>query len=454
MKKSNKKLIKNSFILSLPGIISIIISLVSIPIHLNIAGTENYGNYIIFHFLLIFTNVLNLGIGKSIVISVNNFPKFRKEISFEGIKYTFYLFLVIICILILNFFLYLYYSYNFYIFGINSITLFFGSISTLWFLTFEGIFQGNEDFELLSFFNFIFYSLSLSFPSLLLLKYNTLSFNDLINIALIIKLITVILMFIYIRYNNYLKKTKNSFLSKNLNKNSKWISLNLILVQFYDLIDKIFVKYFYGPVSLATYSIPQQLTGKLSILSKGISAFLLPYLSKKNINKNNLNFSLNIFLIYIPLSIFVIFPFYKFLLSLWLGDQLNSNIIILTKIFSISVIFSCASHILVTKFEANKSLNLNLKIELLILPIFLIILLFFINQGYSLIVVSLVILCKEFILLIIRLFLLKNSYNDLNKFFLLSTSYLIILLSSFYNIYVFYFLLSILLILNLKIKHD
>ena len=454
MKKSNKKLIKNSFILSLPGIISIIISLVSIPIHLNIAGTENYGNYIIFHFLLIFTNVLNLGIGKSIVISVNNFPKFRKEISFEGIKYTFYLFLVIICILILNFFLYLYYSYNFYIFGINSITLFFGSISTLWFLTFEGIFQGNEDFELLSFFNFIFYSLSLSFPSLLLLKYNTLSFNDLINIALIIKLITVILMFIYIRYNNYLKKTKNSFLSKNLNKNSKWISLNLILVQFYDLIDKIFVKYFYGPVSLATYSIPQQLTGKLSILSKGISAFLLPYLSKKNINKNNLNFSLNIFLIYIPLSIFVIFPFYKFLLSLWLGDQLNSNIIILTKIFSISVIFSCASHILVTKFEANKSLNLNLKIELLILPIFLIILLFFINQGYSLIIVSLVILCKEFILLIIRLFLLKNSYNDLNKFFLLSTSYLIILLSSFYNIYVFYFLLSILLILNLKIKHD
>ena len=295
MKKSNKKLIKNSFILSLPGIISIIISLVSIPIHLNIAGTEIIGNYIIFHFLLIFTNVLNLGIGKSIVISVNNFPKFRKEISFEGIKYTFYLFLVIICILILNFFLYLYYSYNFYIFGINSITLFFGSISTLWFLTFEGIFQGNEDFELLSFFNFIFYSLSLSFPSLLLLKYNTLSFNDLINIALIIKLITVILMFIYIRYNNYLKKQKIHFFIKNLNKNSKWISLNLILVQFYDLIDKIFVKYFYGPVSLATYSIPQQLTGKLSILSKGISAFLLPYLSKKNINKNNLNFSLNIF---------------------------------------------------------------------------------------------------------------------------------------------------------------
>ena len=87
MKLNDKKLIKDSFILSLPGLISIIISLISIPIHLKIAGTENYGNYIVFHFLLIFTNVLNLGIGKSIVISINNFQKYVKEISFEGIKY-------------------------------------------------------------------------------------------------------------------------------------------------------------------------------------------------------------------------------------------------------------------------------------------------------------------------------------------------------------------------------
>ena len=454
MKLNNKKLIKESLILSLPGFISIIISLISIPIHLNIAGTENYGNYIVFHFLLIFTNVLNLGIGKSIVISINNFPKYGKEISFEGVKYTAYLFLMIIFILIFMFFLSLNFSYSFYIFNIDSIILILGSVTTLWFLTLEGIFQGNEKFKLLSFFNFLFYSLSLSFPSLLLVKYKNLNFDELIYIALIIKFISVILMLIYIIFNNYLKRSKSSFLYKNLSKNSKWISLNLILVQFYDLIDKIFIKYFYGPIALATYSIPQQLTGKLSILSKGISTFLLPYFSKKNIKKNNLNFSLNIFLFYIPLVIFITFPFYEFFLSLWLGDQLNTSIILLSKIFSISVIFACTSHILVTKFEADKKLNLNLKIELLILPVFLFILLTFIKLQYSLIIISVVILTKEFILLAIRLFLLKNSLINYNKYFLLLITYLVIMILSFYNIYLFYFSLLIILFVNLKIRND
>ena len=77
------KLLINSSILSLPGFLSILLSLVSIPVHLNIAGTENYGNYIIFHFLLIISSILNLGIGKSIAVSINNYPKKNKEISFK-----------------------------------------------------------------------------------------------------------------------------------------------------------------------------------------------------------------------------------------------------------------------------------------------------------------------------------------------------------------------------------
>jgi len=72
------KLLINSSILSLPGFLSILLSLVSIPIHLNIAGVENYGNYIIFHFVLIISSVLNLGIGKSIAVSINNHPKKKK----------------------------------------------------------------------------------------------------------------------------------------------------------------------------------------------------------------------------------------------------------------------------------------------------------------------------------------------------------------------------------------
>ena len=59
MKSIFKNLIKNSAILSIPGLISIFISLISIPIHLNYAGQESYGNYIIFHFILMIWNVLS-----------------------------------------------------------------------------------------------------------------------------------------------------------------------------------------------------------------------------------------------------------------------------------------------------------------------------------------------------------------------------------------------------------
>ena len=88
MKIKFKDLIKNSSILSAPGIISIFISLLSIPIHLNYAGSENYGNYIIFHFILLISINFNFGIGKSAVISINNFPEKKREIAFKAIGYT------------------------------------------------------------------------------------------------------------------------------------------------------------------------------------------------------------------------------------------------------------------------------------------------------------------------------------------------------------------------------
>ena len=108
----NNKLISNGLILSLPGILSIFISLISIPIHLNIAGAENYGNYLVFHFLLTISLILNLGIGKSIVISMNNFPQKSKAIAYQGLKYTFMISLFVLIIFIVLFFIKIYDQVN------------------------------------------------------------------------------------------------------------------------------------------------------------------------------------------------------------------------------------------------------------------------------------------------------------------------------------------------------
>ena len=209
-----------------------------------------------------------------------------------------------------------------------------------------------------------------------------------------------------------LLKNLKVILLKNLKNNSKWITLNSILIQFYDLFDKYLIKFFLGPIAVATYSVPQQLTGKLSIISKSFSAFLLPDLSKKKINTYSFNFSLEIFMKVIPLIIFLLFPFYPLILNFWLGNSYSNLIYELTKIFSISVIFSCTSHILITKFEASKTLYKNLKIEFILMTVFLGILFLLTNGGYSLIQISFLILLKEFILLLVRLNFLNLKLNE------------------------------------------
>ena len=114
-------------------------------------------------------------------------------------------------------------------------------------------------------------------------------------------------MFIIIKNGNLIESGKSLTLFKNLKKNSKWITLNSILIQFYDLFDKYLIKIFFGPIALASYSIPQQLTGKLTIISKSFSAFLLPDLSKSKIDNQNFEFSLKIFIKIIPILIFCLF---------------------------------------------------------------------------------------------------------------------------------------------------
>ena len=448
----NNKLISNGIILSLPGLLSIFISLISIPIHLNIAGAENYGNYLIFHFLLTISLIFNLGIGKSIVISMNNFPKKNRAIAYQGLKYTFGIsFLILIVFTALYFIkdeiLFDFFEFN-PIFGYFVVCI----ISTIFYASLEGVFQGNEKFKSLSFYNFVFFSLSLSLPSLTLVYNNNLTLENLLLIATALKVFTVFTMVLIIINNDLILKSTDKILANNLKKNSKWLTLNSVLIQFYDLFDKYLIKIFIGPIALATYSIPQQLTGKLSIFSKGFSAFLLPLLSKKKITSNDFNTTIKIFLKLIPILIFLLFPLYSYLLKFWLGENFNENILILAKIFSLSVIFSCTSHILITKFEASQTLQKNLKFEILVMPFFLLVLYFFTSNNYSLIYIGSIILTKETVLLFLRLNILKKEIKKLINYYIYSIIFILMLYLSFNNQNLFY-LFEILMLLSLA-KND
>jgi len=450
MKTRFKNLLTSGSILSAPGLISIFISLLAIPIHLKYAGPENYGNYIIFHFILMISINFNLGIGKSTTISINNFIKKKKEICYEAITYTKNIALVIFAFLTIlkkkkkiDFF-------DFTKFYEHLLYLLIGSIITIFFVTFEGILQGNRKFKTISILNLFFFSFSISIPSLLLIYNKNLLLGNLILISLLIKFFSILAMFFIIKNDELYKYSKSKILYKNLKANSKWITLNNVLIQFYDLFDKYLIKYFLGPVAVATYSIPQQLTGKLSIISKSFSAFLLPELSKKKINNVDFNFSLQIFTKYIPIFIFILFPFYPIILEFWLGNSYNETIYNLTKIFSLSVIFSCASHILVTKFEASKTLYKNLKIEFYLMPLFLFLLFFLTSKNFSLFNIAILILLKETILFFIRLNFLKFEVVNFKKYYFFSLYFLLILFLSFLKESFYYLSLIPLIIILIK----
>ena len=136
--------------------------------------------------------------------------------------------------------------------------------------------------------------------------------NELIFLSLLIKLITILFMILSIISNNLISRSSDQVLFRNLKNNARWLTLNSVLIQFYDLFDKYLVKIFLGPIAIATYSIPQQLTGKLSILSKGFSAYLLTTLSRKNHDNFVFNYSLNFFLKIVPITIFLFFLYTKF----------------------------------------------------------------------------------------------------------------------------------------------
>ena len=443
MMRINKNLYKNSFLLSLPGMFSIFLSLLSIPFHIKIAGFENYGDYLFFHFVLSISFLLNMGLAKTLVIGINKNPKYKAQIIYEGLKYCFFICLILILVFVLINRL----SFFDNLIPFSKKYFFIGLILSVIYLIFEAIYQANKLFLNLALSNFIFYSLSLSLPSILMIYYGYIDLDRLILISILIKFLILIIMFTIIINKKLVEKSKKKILLKYIKVNSLWITLFNLLVQFYEMFDKYVVSIFLGPISLSLYSIPQQITGKLTIISRAFASYLLPYLSscKKNLDFNQ---SINIFLSYIPLIIFSLFPFYEMFLQLWLGSNYDPRILNLTKIFSLVAIFSSNSHILITRFEADQTSKKNFYYELIILPFFLFFLFFFVNSYKSLLYISYLILFKETILLFIRLLNLKNKISFLEKFYINIVSFLILLILSTLNYFFFYILILMILFMN------
>ena len=403
-------LLKNSTLLTMPSIIGILLALLAIPIHLQINGKADYGNYIFFHFIIFFGLLLNFGINKIVAIEIAK-NKHTIKIIYQSIKLSIYLFLFIFFIgFLISFFL----SNIVYLF---SIILGLGIMVI--YLTLEGILQGLKKFQSLSIVNFIFYTISLNIPSVSLLIKNN-NFENLIIFSILIKIVAIFTSLFLVKDYLKNKKTKNYDILKVIKKHSKWYLLYNINTQIFDILDKYLIKIYISPAALALYSIPYQLAGKITIFSKSISAVLLPEISKSRLSGNN-NFNQSIYFYTISVSIFLLitFPFLDNFLLLWLKDQYTKEILDLTKIFLIITWLSGISHILITYFEGKKKIKFNSLIELYLLFPFLISLIIVVFNFQNLIYISSILLIKEIILLILRTHKLKTKIKNVMSIYLI-----------------------------------
>ena len=420
----NQKFFFNSFFASMPGFISIFLSFLAIPIHLKFAGTEHYGQYIFLHLVSSLGLLLNFGIGKitSINISKNSY---KNKIAYNGIKLT-----LKNCSIVLVFVFLLYAANNFLNFVSNEKLILISTsiLLTILFVTLESIFIGNKIFAGLMLINLLYYGCSLSLPSIFLFfqyhDYQTVFFG-----SILVKLIVVFFSLVYLAKYNYIKFHKlNNYTNF---KSAKWFSISLFLNQIYDFGDKYLIKTILGPVALAIYVVPQQLSGKLSILSKGFSSVLLPSISNtegRGVQNSDLLLTIKLFIFLLPVLLFSMFYILDYFLILWIGINYPIEILKLLKIFIIVNWFACISHLFVTYYEGSGNVKKNTNIEILFLPIFIIsIILAAISK--SLILMAIVMLGKEVFLLFLRTFNLINKIKIIPSVYFIS---ILVILTLFY----------------------
>ena len=453
MVKINKYL-SNLTINSLPGILSIFLSIFSIPIYLKYLDLEKYGDFIFLNIFLSIVMITNLNLGK--IASVRMQKVSEKKI--RGIISTTIMLSTTTSLLItfIIFFLYVYISnlLNVSLFNEYFLVFFTLFLSNIY-VTLENLCKGKKFYLLSSFANLIFYSFSISLPSIFLI-YNPEDYqniNRLFEVSVLLKVIGIILLIGYLinqnlfNLKNFSKKVFNDFLLY-----SKWQTLSSIYLQIFDFLDKYIIKIILGSANLAIYTIPQQISGKMSVISDAFISVFLPKVSGKKLAKDKkltLNSNFYGFFYFTGIILILFGPILDNLIIFWLGKNIDLRILHLFNIFIITTFYICLSQIISTYLDTIFKSKKNFQIDTIILFIFLIGIAISVNSNniYYFAYTCLIKSILSFFLKINYIHKIINNFNILiiqNIVFL--TSFYLILMDQFYmyllSVVIFIFLLS------------
>ena len=148
--------------------------------------------------------------------------------------------------------------------------------------------------------------------------------------------------------------------------------------------------------------------------------------------------------------LFLINPFLDNIISWWLGENNNSKIIFLFKIFLIVSFYICITHIISTFFDTEFKSKINSQIETFVLIIFILGMIFSIYKS-SIDFFAFTILIRSIVSFFIKVIFAKKFIMNLKilvlqNFFIISA----FLCSILEEYYLFYSIFTIVLILSFK----
>ncbi len=419
MEHLNKKInLKNIFFSTSPGLISIVLTFLSLPIYLKYLPPSDYSTFLISHIFMSLSLVFNFNIGKIASIKFQNKSRKNKNaIIFNALFLS--LIISLITSLILVFFLSMVFNNDK---NIDFIVIYFGLVVSILFINSESISKGLGKFKISAFSNLIFYGFSISGPSfVILLNYDLInqSFFDLFYLSIFFKIISLIILIISIQSYLFNKNKLNIKVFLGFRKQSFWMTLSNSYNQIFDYLDKYLIKIFLNPLIFVNYTISQQIASKLSIFSGAIISVMLPKLASQKSSKSKKNvLNLHLYLFYIPISFLLILFEFSFdeLLKWWLKDSFNQNFYILFTIFLALTFVSCQSQILISLYEVNEITKKNSLFESFIIIPFIYVLFLIVSKG-DVILICYLILIKEIILFLIRFYYLRKYIICFNLYF-------------------------------------
>jgi hypothetical protein len=367
---------KNNFskliIYAIPGILGGFFSLVTVILFVNYLTSDIYANFLLQHLVITFgTSVLSLYIGRITLININNLsPIKKKEVIYSSL-----ILMSVICFILSLI------TYIFLIIFIKNINLFDVTISIFVGLFFSSIYQNMEDIakglaldKVASMSNLIFMNLSVTIPAFLLAIYNTEFIkSNLFNISVSIKILTTLFILLVIIRTQKIRISKFdiSFFLKFKIQNL-FLSIYGILDQLYYALDKYVIKNFLSSFQLVTYSLSQQISSKIGIISYACSSLMFNKILKNpNDKKDILSGNLYFCFYFCSFGYLLVLPFFDALLSILLKNKFNNEISNSLKLFILVNIISALKDCIDGFLRTTLKLEKDLKFSASIVPFYL-----------------------------------------------------------------------------------